>query len=152
MTTRVSDDDDRLMDQLAEALGAAGPLTGRVRQLGEGAYAWHGVDAELESASLVYDSLVHADAGVRGTPESRRTVQFEASTVAVELERTDDVVVGQVIPPRPGTVSLVGATGPVAEAQVDELGCFSFDRVPSGPVRLRWSSPTEAVVTTWLRL
>lgn len=152
MTSRVSDDDERLLDRLAEALTLAEPLAARIRQLGDGAYAWHGVDAELESAGVVYDSLIDADAGVRGGEDVPRTVMFEADTVSVELERTGDQVVGQIIPPRSGVIALVPAGGAATEAQVDDLGCFSFDRVPAGPVRLRWSTPAQAVVTDWIRL
>ena len=146
-------DDDELLRELAAALQATEVLTGRIRQLGEGAFAWHGVDQELELASLVYDSSLDPTPAVRAdATEAFRTILFDTSAVSIELERLGDLLVGQVIPPEPGTISLVGASGTVTETEVDDLGRFSLETVPAEPVRFTWRTPTVSLVTDWVRL
>jgi hypothetical protein len=153
MTSRRWDDDERLLQDLAEALGTAGGLAEGIRQLGDGAFAWHGVDEELELASLVYDSSLDSTLVVRGEPaQAQRTVLFESSAVSVQVEKLGELLVGQVIPPDRGTISLVSAGGDVIEVDVDELGCFSIEALPVEPVRLRWRTPAASLVTDWVRL
>jgi hypothetical protein len=153
MTARQWDDDERLLGDLAAATAPSAVLAGRVRQLGHGAFAWHGVDAELELASLVYDSSMDPTLVVRGDPaEAPRTVLFETAAVSVQVEKVGGGLVGQVVPAERGTVTLVTAGGEVADADVDELGRFSLAALPSEPVRLRWRTSAASLVTEWVRL
>jgi hypothetical protein len=142
-----------MLADLAEALGTVAPLLERTRVLGQGAYAWHGIDTDLELASLVYDSALAEPLAVRGpvTP-NHRTVVFAAADASIQLSHSGDGVVGQLIPPTGGSVSLVTAGGDVASAELDELGCFSLPRPPAEPVRLRWRTEAGSFVTEWVHL
>lgn len=152
MTSRRWDDDDQLLHDLGEALRAPGTLTDRIRRLGTEAYAWRGIDEELEFAGLVFDSALEATAGVRAAPLSTpRSVRFESGAVCVHLERAGDLLVGQVVPAGPGTLSMITAGGTTTTVEVDELGCFTIDGPPAEPVRLTWRTPTTGLITDWIR-
>jgi hypothetical protein len=153
MTTPPWDEDERTLAELVEAIGATPTGPERMRGAGEAAYAWHGVDAELEFAGLVYDSVLDPGQVVRGVAERRhRTVLFKGGRGSVEIERTGDTLVGQLIPPERGEISLVAARGPLTHADLDGLGCFCLDAVPTGPVKIRCRTATLSLVTDWIRL
>ncbi|GAB1692033.1 hypothetical protein [Krasilnikovia sp. M28-CT-15] len=153
MASQAWNDDELLLQDLATALRTAQPLTPALRRAGEAAYAWRTIDEELELASLVFDSVLEAEpAMVRGPDvENYRTVLFEGRSVSVQVERSGDVVVGQVMPPQPGKLSVEGANGHTASVDVDELGCFSLDELPAEPIRLRWEADAARLVTGWMR-
>jgi hypothetical protein len=140
-----------MLAELAEALESVAGGAARMRAAGEAAYTWHRVDEELEFASLAYDSLLDPDVVVRGA-QMHRTVLFEGASGSVELQRSGDTLVGQVIPPENGEISLVAASGQVTDAEVDELGCFHLEGVPAEPVKFRWRTATASLVTDWIRL
>jgi hypothetical protein len=77
---------------------------------------------------------------------------FESASTVVELEQTEDGLVGQLVPPTDGEVVLQGPSGELGRASVDELGCFCFDRAPHGMVRLHCRTSSGVVVTHWTRL
>lgn len=152
MTSQAFHDDDQLLHELADALRAADPLTAALQRAGEAAFSWRTIDAELEVAGLVYDSELAAGAPVRGpTTENYRTVLFEGRSVALQLERNGDEIVGQVVPPGPGQLTVEGTHGHSAAVDVDELGCFYLEDLPAEPIRLRWDSDAAHLVTAWMR-
>jgi hypothetical protein len=146
-------DSQAMLADLADALRAVAPVLEQTRRLGVGAFAWHGIDTDLELASLVYDSALAGSATVRGPGgPAHRTVVFAASDASVQLSLGGDGVVGQLVPPTGGSVALLTAGGEVATAELDELGCFSLPRPPDEAVRLRWRTDAGSFVTEWIHL
>ena len=122
-------------------------------ETGKNAYAWHNIDAEL--AQLTYDSQpATADraAAVRSEAASIRALTFTSARLSIELEVAEDSLVGQIIPPRAGTLE-VHTTAGVTSSPVDEIGCFAVDPIPASPFRLRCRTEDGAdVLTGWITL
>jgi len=147
------DDDDVLLRDLADALTTVRRAASRVRQIGEDAFTWHGIDEELELATLAYDSLLDSELLVRGaTDEPCRTVLFESSSASVQVEKTADLLVGQVVPAECGDVSIISAAGDVTSVRADDLGCFCLETPPERPIRLRWQAAEANLITDWITL
>jgi len=68
----------------------------------------------------------------------------------VEIELSDTGIEGQLIPPEPGQVWLLDASGPIAEATADEVGCFSFPARRHGPIRIECVVAGRRVATEWI--
>jgi hypothetical protein len=149
MTASGWDEDDTLLDELATAVRQAGAPTPTMTAAGYAAYSWATVDAEL--LPLTHDSLIEEAVGVRGASGPRDLV-FEGTQVSVELEQDPDCLVGQLVPPTTGEVSLLGPDGELARTDVDELGRFRFERSVAGLVRLRCSTSSGVLLTDWVRL
>jgi hypothetical protein len=150
--------DDELLDELRGIAARVDPTPEFVLSAAKAAYTWRTIDDELaELAELTFDSaLEEQGAGAVRGGEGPRMLTFETPEVTIELEvtATGDTrsVVGQIVPPEAGRVELRHAGG-VAEAEVDELGRFSLERVERGPVSVRLhraSAPDAPVVTDWL--
>ncbi|MCV2489842.1 hypothetical protein OF117_10755 [Geodermatophilus sp. YIM 151500] len=149
MTAPGRDEDDVLLEQLRAAVRQAGPPTPTMTAAGYAAYSWATVDAEL--AALTHDSLVDEPAGVRGASGPRDLV-FEGERLSVELEHDQDCLVGQLVPPAPGEVILLRPDGALARSAADELGRFRFPGPVAGLVRLRCDTPSDVLLTDWIRL
>jgi hypothetical protein len=146
--------DEQLLAALGEALRARQEVPEWFVETGKNAYAWHNIDAEL--AQLTYDS--HSDAGraraaaVRSEAASIRALTFTSARLSIELEVASDSLLGQIIPPRAGTLE-VHTTAGVTSSPVDEIGCFVVDPIPSSPFRLRCRTEDGAdVLTGWITL
>ncbi|MGY1760844.1 hypothetical protein ACI79G_20300 [Geodermatophilus sp. SYSU D00779] len=144
--------DDPLLAELAEAWSAARAVPESMRVAARAAFAWRTVD-ELELLVLAHDSALRTDAGdVRAAPsDGPRELVFRGAALSVELEVGADVM-GQLVPPGPGRVTLAGPLAVLAEADADALGCFRLPRPECGPVRLVCRTDDAAVTTGWLRL
>ncbi len=142
-------DDEALLAELGLALRHAGTAPDTVEVDGKAAWAWRGIDAELELASLVLDSSVDEAAAVRGA--GPRLLVFDGGTVSLEVEVGDDALLGQLLPPVTGEVALVAADGSETTVRTDEVGCFALP-LPSGPARLRARTPQGDLLTDWLAL
>ena len=142
-----------LLDELRGIAARVDPVPRAALLAARSAIAWRTMDAEL--AELTYDSVLDDErVGVRNT-DTTRLVTFEVGDVQIEVQVAtlgdQRRLVGQVIPTSAG--SLVLDTPDVrVETSVDPLGRFTFDSVPSGPVRLRFlrEDGTRAVQTDWL--
>jgi hypothetical protein len=150
MTTPGPDEDQRLVQDLRAAIHRVGAPTARMIAAAQAAYSWRTLDAEL--AALTHDSLTDESAGVRSGSGPPRTLVFESVHESVELEQTEDGLVGQLVPPTDGEVTLLGPDGELGYASVDELGCFSFDLAPHGLVRLRCRTSSGVMITEWISL
>ena len=141
-------DDDQLIFELGAAL-APPDVPRHVVEAAQGAYTWRTVDAEL--AALVQDStLVGPAAGVRGEA-GPRTLSFQAGHVVLEIEVAPDGLVGQVVPPVPGTVEVHRPGAQVQRVEVDEVGSFVLRTVEPGVLRLSYLPHGGGrVVTTWV--
>jgi hypothetical protein len=145
-------DDEELLAALGEAIRAREEVPEWFVETGKNAYAWHNVDAEL--AQLTYDSDSDRDAVavVRSEAASIRALTFTSPQLSIELEVTAGSLVGQIIPPRAGTLE-VHTTAGVASSPVDEIGCFSVTPIPNSPFRLRCRTEDGAdVLTGWTTL
>ena len=145
-------DDDELLEALGEALRAREQVPEWFVETGKNAYAWHNIDAEL--AQLTYDSASDRDAVavVRSEAASIRALTFTSGQLSIELEVTESSLVGQIIPPRAGTLE-VHTTAGVVSTPVDEIGSFVVDPIPASPFRLRCRTQDGAdVLTGWITL
>ena len=145
-------DDEELLAALGEAIRAREEVPEWFVETGKNAYAWHNIDAEL--AQLTYDSSRDRDAVavVRSEAASIRALTFTSTQLSIELEVTAGSLVGQVIPPRAGTLE-VQTTAGVASSPVDEIGCFAVTPIPNSPFRLRCRTEDGAdVLTGWITL
>ncbi len=143
------DDDDRLVEDLGAALRATPVPTEGVLAGGDAAYAWRTVDAEL--ATLGYDSLLDQELLLRGRAAISRSLVFQGSTTSVDVELSDDTLVGQLVPPTAGEVVLLGIAGELGRTRADELGSFTLAAPARGPIRLLCETSSGRLVTEWLR-
>jgi hypothetical protein len=145
-------DDEQLLAALGEALQAREAVPSWFVETGKSAYAWHNIDAEL--AQLTYDSS-HDTTGAavtRSEAASIRSLTFTSPHLSLELEVTGNSLLGQVIPPRAGTIETHTTAGVTASA-VDEIGCFAVDPIPASPFRLRYRTTDGTdVLTGWITL
>lgn len=142
--------DEALLGELAEATRQAGRPTATMAAAAEAAYSWRTVDAEL--AALTYDSAADDAVLVRDAGTSSRQLVFEGARLGVEIEHTPDGVVGQLVPPAPGVVLLLGPAGELARIEADELGCFRIEGARRGPVRLRCEAEGATILTDWVHV
>ena len=146
-------DDEELLTALREAMRAREAVPAEFIEMGRNAYAWHNIDAEL--AQLTYDSDRDADlvASLRSETASIRALTFTSAHLSIEVEVTEDALVGQVIPVLTGTIEVQTKEVATGTIPVDEVGCFAVSPKPASPFRLRYRADdgTE-VVTGWITL
>jgi hypothetical protein len=145
-------DDEELLAALGEAIRAREEVPEWFVETGKNAYAWHNIDAEL--AQLTYDSSRDRDAvaAVRSEAASIRALTFTSVQLSIELEVAGASLVGQIIPPRAGTLEVHTKAG-VTSLPVDEIGCFSVSPIPNSPFRLRCRTEDGTdVLTGWITL
>ncbi len=158
MSSRTFADDDALLAALHEALAvtrapAADGIAG-IAALTAGAQAAFSFRTmEEELASLIYDSLLDADpVGAGRAAKAARTVVFESDAVSVEMEITDDGIVGQVAPPVGASVFAEASDGTRIAVVCDELGCFTLPTPGHGMLRLHIAASGSTAVTEWAHL
>ena len=143
--------DDQLLAALGSAIRARQAVPDAFVEMGKGAYAWHSIDAEL--AQLTYDSGTVRIAAVRSEMASVRALSFASAHLSMELEVTEDCLLGWVIPSRAGTIEAQTGAGASTETTVDEIGCFAVDPIPASPFRLRFRAAGGTdVLTGWVTL
>ncbi|KUN80554.1 hypothetical protein AQJ66_25760 [Streptomyces bungoensis] len=141
-------DGDLLEEELREAAAVLDPVPPELRRVAMGAYALHDLDAEI--AELTFDSLVDA-LPVRGVPQAPRMLTFRAGELTVDVEVTEEGLIGQVLPPQPARIEVLGGPQTAQPVAVDTLGRFTSDQTPAGPFALRLRTGGTVVVTEWLR-
>lgn len=149
-------DDTELEEELRQVAALAEPVPPGLLRAAVDAFTWRTIDADL--AELVFDSLSdqRETALVRGSWQDR-LLSFRAGSVTIEVEVTatgsSRGLTGQIVPPQLATVQIRHRDGAVTR-QADELGCFSADSLPAGPVRLRCQLAAAGdgppVVTDWV--
>ena len=145
--------DDPLLPELAEAQSAARAVPETMRAAALAAFSWRTVDEEPELLVLAHDSALVTGAGDlrAASPDGQRELTFRGGALCVEIEVGADVM-GHLVPPQLGRVTLAGTREVLAEADADALGCFRLPRPERGPVRLVCRTDGAAVTTGWLRL
>jgi hypothetical protein len=139
-----------LEEELRRAAAVLDPVPAELRRLAVEAYVLHDLDAQI--AELTFDSLVDA-IPVRGVADPPRMLTFRAGELTVDVEVTGDGLMGQVLPPQPAGIEVLGGPHPAAPTALaaDDLGRFTSDVPPSGPFALRLRAGGQVVVTEWLR-
>ena len=146
-------DDEQLLAALKESLQAGRAVPPGFVEAGKSAYAWRNIDAEL--ASLTYDSVRDTERApiLRSETASIRTLTFTSAHVIIELEVSEESLLGHLIPAREGTVEIQGPDGAVAAVPVDKLGWFPIDPIPASPFRLQYHATDGTdVLTGWITL
>jgi len=146
-------DDEQLLAALGEAVKERQAVPSWFVEMGKNAYAWHNIDAEL--AQLTYDSRDERRelAAVRSETASVRSLTFTSAHLTVELEVAGNSLLGQLIPPRDGTLEVHTKAGVITTTEVDEIGCFAVDPLPATPFRLRCRTAEGTdVLTGWILL
>jgi hypothetical protein len=148
---RESSDDD-LLEMLREAIKAREAVPVRFIETAKSAFAWHNIDAEL--AQLIYDSDADREpAAARSETASIRALTFTSAHLYIELEVTENSLIGQVMPPLAGHVETQPQTGPTVTVPIDEIGCFTIEPLPASPFRLRCRVQDQVdVLTGWITL
>src|SRR5215469_10078765 len=113
--------EDQLFDALREALRARQAVPAPFIEVAKSAYAWHNIDAEL--AQLTYDSGREQDrlAGVRSETASVRALTFTSPHLSIELEVTDDALIGQIIPAQEGTIEVQAHEYTTPAVAIDQI-------------------------------
>jgi hypothetical protein len=146
-------DGEELLAELREALTARAAVPPAFVEAAKSAYGWDRIDAEL--ARLIYDSRHDAElsTSVRSESASIRALTFASALFSIEVEVTDDALLGQLIPPQPGTVEILRPAGPTTHSEIDDVGCFSIEPKPDGEFRIRCRTQDQPdVLTGWLSL
>lgn len=144
--------DDELLQELSAALQEV-PVQDSVTRSAEAAFAWRTVDADLELLGLDAGSGLVAAAQVRGSdPGQPRTLVFHGERLSVEMEIDEAGIVGQLIPPQPGQVTLITAGGAQTTTQADEVGCFTFRPPAPGSLRLDCRLSADHFLTEWVTI
>ncbi|MDK1342571.1 hypothetical protein QNO09_04430 [Streptomyces sp. 378] len=137
-----------LEEELRQAAAVLDPVPAELQQIAVDAYALHDLDARV--AELTFDSLVDA-LPVRGAADVPRMLTFRAGEVTVDVEVTAQGLMGQVLPPQPTRIEVLGGPRPGSPLTTDDLGRFTGDMPLSGPFALRLRTGGDVVVTEWLR-
>jgi hypothetical protein len=146
-------DDEVLLTALRQAVQARQAVPPEFVAAGKNAFTWHSIDAEL--AQLTYDSSLDAEPvrSTRSEAASIRALTFTSVHMTIELEVSQDSLVGQIVPAQAGTIKIQHRDSPETEVTADEIGCFSIHPIPSGPFRLhcRTAAGLDAF-TGWITL
>jgi hypothetical protein len=148
-------DDEQLLAALREAMRSRQDVPVEFIEMGKNAYAWRDIDAEL--AQLTYDSChepsLEQVASTRSENASIRALTFTSAQLSLEVEVAEDSLLGQVIPPRAGTLETQTRAGVTVMTVIDEIGCFAVAPIPAGPFRLHCRTDDGAdVLTGWITL
>jgi hypothetical protein len=146
--------DDEILARLAEARRTAESVPHDFIEVGKAAYSWRDIDAEF--AELAFDSaleVVHSAARIRAERAHLRALTFISTALTIEMEITDEAMLGQVVPLQSGEVEVNTATGTVRTALIDDIGCFTVRPIPVGLFRLHCrTAKGMCVSTSWLTL
>jgi len=104
---------------------------------------WQNDDDLLAS---LRDALREADAVPARFVELGKAVY--RPSLSLEIDITEDAVLGQLRPPQSGTVTVYPAAGAIVTTPVDESGSFAIRPVPAAPFRLRCVTASGQVVST----
>ncbi|WP_314220142.1 hypothetical protein [Streptomyces zaehneri] len=141
-------DHDRLEEELRQAAAILDPVPAELRRAAIEAYALHDLDARI--AELTFDSLVDA-IPVRGAVDVPRMLTFHTGGLTVDVEVTDEGLMGQLLPPQSASIEVLNGPRAGASLTADDMGRFACDAPAGGPFALRLRTDAEVVVTEWLR-
>ena len=146
-------DDEVLLAALRQAIRSRRAVPPEFVDAAKNAFAWHDIDAEL--AQLTYDSsrASAAAAATRAEAASIRALTFTSPRLTIELEVTEDSLLGQVVPAQAAMIEVQTREGAEIAVPSDEIGCFSVHPIPPGSFRLRCrTADSTDVLTGWITL
>jgi len=146
-------DDEQLLAALKEALRAGRAVPPEFVEAGKSAYAWRNIDAQL--AGLTHGPVPDTERtpGLRSETASIRALTFTSAHVIIELEVSEESLLGHVIPAREGTIEIQTRAGAVATVPVDRLGWFPIHPIPASLFRLQYHTTDGTdVLTGWIAL
>jgi len=146
-------DDEALFAALRQAIRSRQAVPPEFVTAAKNAFAWHDIDAEL--AQLTYDSsrASAAAAATRAEAASIRALTVTSPRLTIELEVTEDSLLGQVVPAQAAMIEVQTRDGEVSADRSDEIGCFSVHPIPPGPFRLHCQTADGTdVLTGWITL
>lgn len=143
-------DDEELFTALRQAISARQAVPPEFVTAGQNAFAWRNIDAEL--AQLTFDSTrdVGLATSTRAEAASVRALTFTSAHLRIELEVTDDSLLGQLVPVQSAVIEVQTRAGTHTEVASDEIGCFSIHPPPVGTFRLRCRAAGLDVLTGWV--
>ncbi|MFC8834467.1 hypothetical protein ACFT8V_14880 [Streptomyces griseoincarnatus] len=141
-------EEELLEEELRQAASLLDPVPPALLQSAVDAFALR--DLEARVAGLTFDSLVDA-IPVRGAAAAPRMLTFTAGEATLDVELTEDGLIGQVLPPAPARIEVLTGSRPATTATADDMGRFTAPVTPSGPFALRLHTTDETVMTEWLR-
>lgn len=141
-------DHDRMEEELRDAAAVLDPVPAGLRRAAVEAYALYDLDARI--AELTFDSLVDA-VPVRGAVDVPRMLTFHSGGLTVDVEVSEDGLLGQLMPPQPASIEVLHGPRAGAALTADDLGRFASPAPPAGPFALRLRTGKDVVVTEWLR-
>ncbi|PZG51546.1 hypothetical protein C1I98_08215 [Spongiactinospora gelatinilytica] len=150
--------DEELLARLGAALNAVDSVPRDFVEAAKTAFAWRNIDAELaEFAELAYDSEFGGENALALTraadSASLRALTFVSRELTIEIEVTEDTLIGQLVPPQPGRIHLRAESGAVCETTIDEVGFFAIGAKPAERFRLHCRTATGIAVSTgWITL
>jgi len=140
-------DDETLFTALRQAIRSRQAVPPEFVAAAKNAFAWHDIDAEL--AQLTYDSSqASALAPTRAEAASIRALTFTSPRLTIDLEVTEDSLLGQIVPAQAAMIEVQNRGGPRTAAMSDEIGCFSVQPIPRGPFRLHCQTAGNVEVLT----
>ena len=149
-------DDEELLAALREAIRARQAVPSWFVETATNAYAWLNTDAELAQLTDDSENDLSRAACMRSETASIRVLTFTSPHLSLKLEVTESSLLGQIIPPRAGTVEthiLDHGTAGVSTSPEDEIGYFAVKPVPASPFRLRFRTTDGIdVLTGWITL
>jgi hypothetical protein len=146
-------DDEEVLAALQQALHAQHAVPPEFIEAGKNTFAWHNIDAEL--AQLTYDSSLDPgrELSLRAEAASIRALTFTSAHLTIELEVTQDSLLGQIIPAQPASIEIQPREGTETALATDEIGCFSIQPMPPGPFRMRCRTEDGVdALTGWITL
>lgn len=146
-------DDEQLLFALRRALRARRDVPPEFVQAAKDAFAWHDIDTEL--ALLTYDSVhgIELASRTRAEDASIRALTFTSPRLTIELEVTQDSVLGQIVPTQVARIEVNTSAGVGTVLEADEIGCFAINPIPLGAFRLRCLAAGGIDVRTgWITL
>lgn len=145
-------DDDDLLAALRQAMKARSQVPPELVEAARNAYTWHTIDAELAELTFDSDREPQAAASTRSESATIRALTFTSARMIIEVEIAENSLIGQVMPPREGTMQAQTQDGATTTAPVDEIGFFHVEPIPPGPFRLRYQNHGIDMVTNWITL
>ena len=146
-------DDEDLLVVLRQALAERQAVPPEFVAAAKNAFAWHNIDAEL--AELTYDSSRDAETApsTRAETASIRALTFTSAHLTIELEVTNDSLLGQIVPAQPGTIKVQLRDGAETTVPADGIGRFTIRPMPAGTFRLHCKTDADAdALTGWITL
>lgn len=139
------DDDDKLLDMLGNSLTWHDAVPEAMTRFARESHRLLSFEHEL--AEIVADSAL--DVSTSRSATDLRIVRLEIGDHEVELEISDDTVMGSVAPAPPDRIELESGDQTRIDVPVNDRGFFRFDS-PSGAYRLWLHFDGRLVRTNWL--